>query len=400
MRRSRSSADVLGPAGRRAAPNLSFITLRKRVHAAGTATNVLKITCLGVSPAQAEALANDDANDLVTFVAKNGTSAESTDLAQLQQESSVLSKQIQSLNGEISSITNKIAQVGPSTSAGEQDEDLLGTLNASESQASLQLASVNDQITAAQLSSGAANAGTEVIQAATIATPPPDSRWVVPLLIGTLAGFLIIGVVVLIRAGRDRRLRQRQQIAEALGVSVLTSMETQARSKPREWMEFFRRYDPAAREQWRFRKVLEELGTPGAPHDITVLSFEGDEQALVIGPQMAVCAAVAGLHTVLQAPGSADYTFGLRTALKRIASVRRRIRPNLEIEDPGGLLGMRIAVVCVTRRGSQARRSAPAVLPVCCFGRVRDGRRPGTGRAGDRSRGLRAQGCCGRQSRP
>ena len=66
----------------------------------------------------------------------------------------------------------------------QQDTQLLGSLTTSQSDASLQLQSVNSQIAAAKLDSAATNGGTEVIQSASTATGPSLLSRLLPIALG------------------------------------------------------------------------------------------------------------------------------------------------------------------------------------------------------------------------
>jgi hypothetical protein len=132
--------------------------------------------------------------------------------------------------------------------------------------------------------------------------------------VGLLIGFLI-GAVLALAIGRgDRRLRQRDQIANSIGVPVLASV---AAGHPRDaasWAKLFENYKPNAVDAWRLRMTLHELGLAGQnagdPADpdgpeargsssLAVLSLSSDRNALVLGPQLAAYAASQGIKTAL-----------------------------------------------------------------------------------------------------
>ena len=117
------------------------------------ATNVLQITAAGTTAPQATALANAVANQLVTFETTVGSATEGTVLGGLQAEVALLTTQIEDLNHEIASVTAAVNVAGASSSAGMQDTALLASLSTQQSQATLQLNSVNAQI--AQVKAGA-----------------------------------------------------------------------------------------------------------------------------------------------------------------------------------------------------------------------------------------------------
>lgn len=336
-----TSADIVGPVGKRIDPSLSLVTLRERIHASGTATNVLQITALGTTPAQAEDFANSVAANLVKFVTTNGSSTNASGLAALQAEAAQLTQQINDVNGEITSINTRIAKVGASSSAGQQDTALLAALTGQQSQSTLQLDSINSEIAVAQLGSNAANAGTEIIQRATIATTPSQFGSISNVLLGGLIGLALGSVFIVFRFRGDRRLRRRDQIAEAVGVPVVLSWGTTRRWKTSEWTEFFENYQPSSSDLWRVRNTLRSLDLrEGEPGTLVVLALGGDADSLVAAPQIALCAAALGIPVSLNITGKDHKAIDLRVAMERLAMSGHRLRPNLELQsgvDPVGL---------------------------------------------------------------
>ena len=123
------------------------------------------------------------------------------------------------------------------------------------------------------------------------------------LLFGTLFGS--IGVLALSR--RDRRLRRRDDIADAIGLPVLASLAVRHPSDPAGWTRLLEDYQPEAADGWRLRKALRYLeladvisanGSADAS-SLTVLSFASDPKALALGPQLAIFAASFGIPVSL-----------------------------------------------------------------------------------------------------
>jgi len=133
----------------------------------------------------------------------------------------------------------------------------------------------------------------------------------VPLLVDVLAGAvagLLIGVIIVLAIGRnDRRLRERDQIADSIGVPVLASVSVAQPSDAAAWMKLLADYAPGAVDAWQLRKALHQLGLMGMssadPRDggfsLAVISLSTDRKALALGPQLAALAAAAGIPTAL-----------------------------------------------------------------------------------------------------
>jgi hypothetical protein len=147
----------------------------------------------------------------------------------------------------------------------------------------------------------------QVMQHAANAT---ETRLLVRLLttaiLGALLGALIGSVVVLAIGRSDRRLRQRDLIADAIGVPVLASISIRHPTDAARWSRLLDDYEPSAADAFRLRSVLNDLGlaeiTPpdnGARSSLSILSFSFDQGALALGPHLAAFAASLGIPTAL-----------------------------------------------------------------------------------------------------
>ncbi len=162
--------------------------------------------------------------------------------------------------------------------------------------------------------------------AASATQPSPIERAVIYALVGALAG-AIIGVIVVLAVGRnDRRLRQRDEIANAIGIPVLASVPVAHPTVAAGWTKLFADYRPSARHSWQLLTVLDQLGIGksgsarrlpydgdtlvmyndraathdgGGPFSVAVLSLSSDAGAIALGPQLAVFAASQGIPTSL-----------------------------------------------------------------------------------------------------
>jgi capsular polysaccharide biosynthesis protein len=147
----------------------------------------------------------------------------------------------------------------------------------------------------------------KIMQYATNAT---ETRLLVRLLttafIGALLGALIGAVAVLAIGRNDRRLRERDLIADAIGVPVLASISVRHPTDTARWSRLLDDYEPSAADAFRLRSALNELGlaeitaaSSGAGSSLGVLSFAFDQRALALGPQLAAFAASLGISTAL-----------------------------------------------------------------------------------------------------
>jgi capsular polysaccharide biosynthesis protein len=213
-------------------------------------------------------------------------------------------------------------------------------------------------------------------QPATTATVKPFTTRVeqaagAGLVLGALTG--IVGALAIWR--RDRRLRERDSIADSIGVPVLASVRARSPSDAAGWERLFRDFEPGPRDAWLLRKVLRQLslataGPAGANGEaagssVAVLSISGDRDALALGPQLAAFAAAQGTRATLLAGPQQDEqaTAPLRAACAAAPSGNPQ---NLQLlasgDDTGRLAAGRLTVVVGVVDGQAPRvsQTAPA----------------------------------------
>jgi capsular polysaccharide biosynthesis protein len=147
-----------------------------------------------------------------------------------------------------------------------------------------------------------------MLNSATFAT---GTGVIVALLIKALLGALIAAVVAVAGAWwisrNDRRLRERDDIANSIGIPVLASVPVVHPADAAGWTRLLDDYRPRPVDAWQLRAALQQLGM--ADHvlysggdggfSIAVLSFSSDPKALALGPQLAVFAASQRIATKL-----------------------------------------------------------------------------------------------------
>ena len=151
----------------------------------------------------------------------------------------------------------------------------------------------------------------QLLQQATTGTGPGLLNRLVLYAIFALVGAAFgaaIGAVITLASNRsDRRLRERDEIANSIGVPVLASFPVGHPSDPGEWTRLLKDYKPGALHALQLRKALEQLETAAGVNfgggngrwSFTVLSLSSDPGALALGPQLATFAASQGIPTTL-----------------------------------------------------------------------------------------------------
>ncbi len=185
---------------------------------------------------------------------------------------------------------------------------------------------------------------------------------------GAVLGALAGAVTALALGRGDRRLRTRDDIADAIGVPVVASVAAGHPSDAPGWAKLLAEYEPGVIHSWSMRRALNQLGLvdldlkgPSADEggSVAVLSFSADRKALAVGPQLAVFASSLGIPTTLVIGPQQDEhaTASLRAAGLTLAAQQDRGHAQLRViaeeeiaggepvSRPPGSLAVIVAVV-------------------------------------------------------
>jgi capsular polysaccharide biosynthesis protein len=158
------------------------------------------------------------------------------------------------------------------------------------------------------------------------------------LIYGALGALLatVVGAIIALAISRsDRRLRQRDEIADSIGIPVLASVPVEHPTTPAGWVELLTEYQPGPVDAWRLRGALHHLGlgdaksagvSQGMGTSLAVYSLGCDPGALALGPQLAVFAASLGIRTrlVIGPQQDSSVTATLRAACTGMAAVKSK----------------------------------------------------------------------------
>ena len=194
---------------------------------------------------------------------------------------------------------------------------------------------------------------------------------------GVLVG-AVIGVIIALAVGRGNRwLRERDEIADSIGVPVMASVRVSHPANPAGWTKLLDGYEPDAADAWRLRKVLRELGhadlAPGQGASVAVLSLADDRKALALGPQLAAFAAKQGIPAtlMLDSQPEAKVTAALHAACAAATGSPGPGRPSVAVINPDegalpvdGLVIVAAVVDGQTPRVAATTRATTTVLGV------------------------------------
>jgi Chain length determinant protein len=312
------STSILGKAGQQVHPTLSARDLADQVVVSAPTPQLIRIQASSLRAHDAQALSQGIADAYVGYVQEASRQVSSTALAALDGRQSQLEGQVSALQSEIGD-TNKRRQDEASNSPnGIKDAQLLAQLRAEQADVSLQLDKIKDEIAAASPAPSTTGSGTtSIVQKATPAVGQSALKslllWV-PF--GALSGALLAAVVLLTLARTDRRARLRDEIADAVGGTVVGVVRSRPQRSVAGWSTLLESYTPGPVDNWAFRQVLRALAPPEErsqarkgdmrvpgrvdhPRSLTVVSLSGDLRGLAVGPQLAAFAASLGITTRL-----------------------------------------------------------------------------------------------------
>jgi capsular polysaccharide biosynthesis protein len=208
---------------------------------------------------------------------------------------------------------------------------------------------------------------TQFLQAATTAVAKPQSTRVYQAAgAGGLAALIIALIGSLAIWGSDRRLRERDSIADSIGVPVLASLRAGQPRDARWWTDLLDGYEPDAADAWQLERLLRHPGPGSGPGlggatSIGLLSVSGDSQSLALGPQLAAFASGQKIPTALAVGPVHDPA--VTAALRQMShGARDRENPRVDIStgspgspDDGAPTGAALTVAVATVNGTAPR---------------------------------------------
>ncbi|HEY2268955.1 MAG TPA: hypothetical protein VGI96_40500 [Streptosporangiaceae bacterium] len=226
-------------------------------------------------------------------------------------------------------------------------------------------------------------AGRVLAPAVTATGSSPIAHLLTTGLILAIVGMVIGVIVVLATRRRDRALRERDEIANSIGVPVLAALPVGHPSDPAGWVKLLDNYQPDAVGAWHLRKALQYLRVSapsaghasgngnglGGAHSLNVISLSSDKGALALGPQLAVFAASLDIPTtlVIGSHGDVNTAAALRTAcaVSPPAASSRQANLRVSVAEEGELDGrpkgrLTIVVTVLDSRAPKMPETTPA----------------------------------------
>jgi capsular polysaccharide biosynthesis protein len=306
-----SSSAVLEEAGAVVTPRVSTYDLAERVDVSATTTDVIRIQASADDAAEAENLAQAIAASYVAFLKEANSSLSSARLSALTERRRALQASLDTVNREIDQTNARLQNEEPNSARGRADSTALARLTAEQADLVLQIDEVKkDQQAARQ---PGADAGATILEDASPAQRP-QLVWLIGVtaLAGLAVTVAIAAILIVVFGRRDRKLRYRDEIADAVGSPVIASLRSRAPRTAAGWTSLLETYSPGTLESWTLRQALRQLrgigeavqhGTESGdatvhhPSSITVITLSDDTRGLAVAPQLASYAASIDVRT-------------------------------------------------------------------------------------------------------
>ena len=247
---------VLGRARMQVHPTLSRDRIEQLVTVDSPSHDMLQITGRGPTAQAAQELAQTVANSELAYQKRASSSLSNSERAAFDSRQTRLQQQLATVNREIQHTRKLLADNPPQSPQARAAQTALAQLTAQQSTLVLDIDGIRSQ-------RSAQDAGPEatLVQGATPAKRPRLLVWqVLSALFGLLVGVGLAAVLSVSLARRDRRLRTRDEIADALGSPVLGSVKSLRPRTTAGWRLLLESYRPSTVDAWSLRQVLDHVG--------------------------------------------------------------------------------------------------------------------------------------------
>lgn len=311
------SPTILTPAAKTAGVNLPYGTLVKRVSITSFTDDVISIVAKAPNAAQAEAFSNAIANQFLTYSTKQTSISDNAAAAELTQEANSIKEEISNYDSELKTDQRDLPALDPTSAAFSSEESLINALSAAAANANNELQVVNEQLTAVDGSSNSQGLAASILQSATSAIKPSVLRFPEIGAIGLGIGLLIGVVAAFVKGRKDRRLRQRDDIARAAGAPVIASVSSIRPNRSDDLLGVLEHFEPSVSDKASLRRLMDEIGVPrhfvhkgaapsqngsSAHHegvDVWAFVLEGDDKAVSAAAGFPAFAATLGIPVAL-----------------------------------------------------------------------------------------------------
>ncbi|MDQ4145642.1 MAG: hypothetical protein M3198_18235 [Actinomycetota bacterium] len=325
------SPEVLDRAGSVVAPPIESEALRRQVRVRPVTDGILEIRAAAGSPDAARRLADAIAGAYVAY--SQGTTSEQAGAAIpiLQERATELEEQIRALEAEIAANKTRLAGQNQLSPDALRLAALTDSLRSEQVELARELSSLDARMADARLESAMAGQGTRVLQAAEEPARPARPRPVRNIAMGGLVGLATGAALGLVRKRRDRRLRSRDEIAEATGAAVVATVGVPHCSGVGDCRALLEGWVPNSVESLALRQALMRLGISEEkpPVNLVVVTLAGDQSGPLLAFELAATAAGTRTSTAFVVASEDASAAPLRAACNAVVTGGRALRSDL-----------------------------------------------------------------------
>lgn len=352
---------VLGEAGRNLSLPVSLKTLTGRVEVEAMTGDILSFQAKAETVGDAEDLARAVAEAEVAYLQHAASTLNDAEVQALAERRTALERSLATVEGEIRSTHERLTAGTPGSVSTKADAAALARLTAEEANLVLQIDDVKGEVARAAPLTNA----TILQDASPGERPSPVITFTLAALIAMVTALVLCVLALLLLAKKDRRVRYRDDIADALGTLVVGSVRSRTPRTVAGWASLIETYVPGPVEAVSMRQLLRRLGHMGPVDEATartiaVITLSGDPRALSFGPQVAAYAASSGVDTRLLAAEGHESATALWAACSGCAAYADP-RPHLTVEV--GTLAEDVSVLTVVMAVVDRERPAMTDLP-------------------------------------
>jgi len=380
------SDTVLGRAGRTLDPPLAAAEVADRITVLSPTDEVLTITARGATAAEAEHVATAVARADIGYLQEAASGLSSDERAAITKRRATLTDTLDAVKSQLTSTGDRLRSEVPSSPAAKADAATLAQLTARQADIILEVDALNKQLDS-QSASGQPDVGPRLVGPASPAhTLPALLRWAMFVGLGAASALGMAAGFVVMRGRREKALRSRDQIADSIGIPVVSSVQSRTPRSVAGWVTLLRSYAPSSTDAWALHQLLQRFTPDGGtgvqsttgrrgrtqPESsrrssrLLVLTLDGDQAGLCIGPQLASFAAANGRRTRLVTTSQRQESTNLLLAACSRIGRHEQPRPGLVVDgDTEAGAACDLVVHCVTlgrqQPGSQLPRPDDAV---------------------------------------
>lgn len=311
-----TGTDVLDRAGRALDPPAGAAALVGRVRVEVITGDILEMRASGASAPEAKLLADTVASAYVATQNALGEDRVDSAVGDLRAHVAELNRRMDQIRSEMAANASRLGGLDPSSGEAGNVNQLNDTLQIEAAELSRELADLNERITEARVTESLRRQGTRLLQPAPQPLAPVRPRPLVNAAVGALAGLVVgSGASLALHLRSRRRLRSRDEIAQAVGGPVVASLAVAGRRGANACRALLGEWEPAVTETWTLRQALSGLDAGyGATAGVVIVVLPGDRAASLLAAKLAAFAANDGMHTTLVIAGHHPMLSDLETA--------------------------------------------------------------------------------------